>query len=130
MKMTHVGLMLLMSLIFTVPVLAHDGEDHGTQKAQKAHKAEKSKAPKTMYECPMKDSPAQDKPGKCPTCGMPLEKVTVPDVKKTSLEETKCTCSKEGHESHEHGTCAACAKKSEKAMPSKDKTACKDGQAC
>ena len=28
-----------------------------------------------LYECPMKDSPAQKKPGQCPKCGMLLQKV-------------------------------------------------------
>jgi hypothetical protein len=35
-----------------------------------------SNAPKmTMYQCPMKDSEPQDKPGKCSKCGMKLEPV-------------------------------------------------------
>ena len=33
------------------------------------------KAPKAMYECPMKCVPASDKPGTCPECHMDLKKV-------------------------------------------------------
>jgi Na+-translocating ferredoxin:NAD+ oxidoreductase RnfG subunit len=33
------------------------------------------KEPKVMYQCPMKDSPPQNNPGKCPQCGMNLEKI-------------------------------------------------------
>jgi len=126
MKMTKAALMLLPSLLLAIPVMAHDGEDHEHKKAQKT---EKSKAPKTMYECPMKDSPAQDKPGKCPTCGMPLEKVsTAPGAKKAALDEPKCTCAKENHASHE-GDCPTCAMKAGKTT-SPTNAACKDGQNC
>lgn len=32
-----------------------------------------------MYQCPMKDSSPQDKPGKCPKCGMSMEKMPPSD---------------------------------------------------
>lgn len=52
-------------------------EHHGLKAIQlhgvKAVRAEAASAPaaaKDVWVCPMGDSPASDKPGKCPTCGM------------------------------------------------------------
>ncbi len=39
--------------------------------------ARKPKAAKTVYKCPM-DGYTSDKPGKCPNCGMALEKQPAP----------------------------------------------------
>lgn len=40
----------------------------------------KSEMKKTvMYQCPMKDSSPQNKPGKCPKCGMSMEKMPTSD---------------------------------------------------
>ena len=38
---------------------------------------------KEMYRCPMDTEVTSDKPGKCPKCGMDLEKVETTDSTKT-----------------------------------------------
>ena len=40
-------------------------------------------ATKEIYQCPMHPEEKSDKPGKCPKCGMDLEKVIVPAIADT-----------------------------------------------
>lgn len=53
---------------------AKEAKTHLAEEAAKAKPSSDDSRP-PMYQCPMKDAPAQNKPGRCPKCGMLLEKV-------------------------------------------------------
>ena len=50
-------------------------EARGAKTQKSAEPSRKETEKEVFYQCPMKDSPPQSKPGKCPKCGMTLEKV-------------------------------------------------------
>jgi hypothetical protein len=50
-------------------------EASGAKTQQSAEPPRKETEREVSYQCPMKDSPPQSKPGRCPKCGMTLEKV-------------------------------------------------------
>ncbi len=54
-------------------------------------------APSAAYQCPMKCSPAQNNPGRCPKCGMSLEK-----VKDEEHDDGHSGASDHGHKGHPH----------------------------
>jgi hypothetical protein len=55
-------------------IFAELSKEQTAQPAKKGESMEKTSS-KNMYQCPMQDSPRQEKPGKCPKCGMNLEPV-------------------------------------------------------
>ncbi len=63
-----------------------------SEKCKEAFVKEPEKFLKTIYTCPMHPDVKSDKPGKCPKCGMNLEKKTGPDGKKMA----GCAMGKEG----------------------------------
>ena len=45
---------------------------------------------KPLYVCPMHPSVTSDKPGKCPSCGMPLVPAPVPNDGKSASAKSNC----------------------------------------
>jgi len=84
------------------------GSQHGKEKATHEHsEGEKSHAhgeamgEKTVYTCPMHPEIKQNQPGKCPKCGMNLEKVkTAEEEVQETKEEVKKTQEHAGHDMH------------------------------
>jgi len=53
-----------------------------TDKSPVRKPSKKRKAAEVCFQCPMHPSVVQDHPGKCPQCGMDLEKVACSSIKK------------------------------------------------
>ena len=68
--MKKVTLMAIAILFSVVTVFAA----HSTTLAPDTAKAKKVKPAKVQYTCPMHPEVISEKPGKCPKCGMTLEK--------------------------------------------------------
>lgn len=85
------------------------GSHHGDEEAkhehagdEKSHDHTEATGEKMVYSCPMHPEVKQDQPGKCPKCGMNLEKV---GAKEEAAQETKEEMKKEtqehaGHDMH------------------------------
>lgn len=112
---------LFMSLLVSKLVFSHEGclkhksnVEHKEGTIQEGNKI----SGKSVYVCPMNCIPnyVSEKPGKCPKCGMNLEKREVEDEKKLYFEETKyvcpCpgTCCKDVPAKDEPGKCPRCGK--------------------
>jgi hypothetical protein len=67
---------------------------------------------KDEYYCPMDSSVVSDQPGKCPKCGMNLEKRTVSMIKDQPVEQTVYVCPMHPEiTSDKPGTCSKCGMK-------------------
>ena len=74
---------ILCMLAFNAKAIAqHTGHDHNATTEQTHTKHEHNPAVTTQYTCPMHPDVKADKPGKCPKCGMNLEKVEPKTEKK------------------------------------------------
>jgi hypothetical protein len=79
MKLVKLAVLMAPLLALSATVQAYPSASGGMKavipKAKAKKQTKKDQKAAEMYQCPMKCAPAQDKPGRCPVCGMAMEKL-------------------------------------------------------
>ncbi|TAK62682.1 MAG: hypothetical protein EPO24_04780 [Bacteroidetes bacterium] len=83
--MKNLFLVILATLFVTI------GAAQTHQHEMQATKSKSSESVKDTYTCPMHPEVKSDKPGKCPKCGMNLEKVTISQTNSVKEKVNKAT---------------------------------------
>ncbi len=83
---------------------SHQGKEEATHQHsgdEKSHEHDGTMGEKMVYTCPMHPEVKQDQPGKCPKCGMNLEKFAArEEVIQETKEEIKEETQGAGHDIH------------------------------